>query len=114
MWNLITTANEKCDEDVRVYFLQHTENTADGGTKAKTIGKMLDEKITLEGMVTVVLNADKENQSYFFTTQNNGANTGKSPEGMFEEFRIDNDLKKVDDALCDYYGYTKQKTKEEK
>jgi len=109
MWELITTANEHCDEDVRVYFLQHTENTADGGTKAKTIGKMLDEKITLEGMVTVVLNAEKENQNYFFTTQNSGSNTAKSPEEMFSEFRIDNDLRKVDDAICSYYGLTPQK-----
>ena len=109
MWELITTANEECDEDVRVYFLQHTETTNDGNTKAKTIGKMLDEKITIEGMVTVVLNAEMENQKYFFTTQNNGANTCKSPEEMFETFRVDNDLLQVDNAICDYYGYTKQK-----
>lgn len=109
MWELITTANEKCDEDVRVYFLQHTESAPDGGIKAKTIGKMLDEKITVEGMVTVVLNAEMENQKYFFTTQNNGSNTGKSPEGMFNDFRIENDLRLVDDAICSYYGYTKQK-----
>ena len=112
MWELITTANEECDEQVRVYFLQHTETTNDGSIKAKTIGKMLDEKITLEGMVTVVLNAEMENGKYFFTTQNSGSNTAKSPEEMFEEFRIDNDLRKVDDALCDYYGYTKQKQNE--
>ena len=114
MWELLTTANEKCDEDVRIYFLQHTESSPDGSTKAKTIGKMLDEKITLEGMVTVVLNAEMENGKYFFTTQNNGSNTGKSPEDMFPSFRIDNDLKKVDDAICDYYGFTKQKEKEVK
>lgn len=114
MWSLLTTANEKCDEDLRIYFLQHTESTADGSTKAKTIGKMLDEKITLEGMVTVVLNAEKENQNYFFTTQNSGSNTGKSPEEMFKDFRIENDLKVVDDAICEYYGYDKQKIKEVK
>lgn len=108
MWSLINTANEKTPEDLRVYFLQHTETTADGSKKAKTIGKMLDDKITLEGMFTIVLNADKENQNYFFTTQNSGNDTGKSPEGMFDSFRIDNDLRKVDDAICDYYGLTKQ------
>lgn len=108
MWELITTANEKIPDDIRVYFLQHTESTSDGGTKAKTIGKMLDEKITLEGMVTIVLNAEKENSNYFFTTQNNGSNTCKSPEDMFSEFRIENDLKSVDDAICEYYGLTKQ------
>lgn len=108
MWSLINTANEKTDEDLRVYFLQHTETTADGSKKAKTIGKMLDDKITLEGMFTVVLNADKENQNYFFTTQNNGNDTGKSPEGMFDSFRIENNLRLVDNAICDYYGYDKQ------
>jgi hypothetical protein len=108
MWSLITTANEKTDDDVRVYFLQHTETTADGSKKAKTIGKMLDDKITLEGMFTIVLNAEKENQNYFFTTQNSGADTAKSPEGMFETFRIENDLRFVDDAICDYYNFDKQ------
>lgn len=108
MWSLINTANEECDEDVRVYFLQHTETTNDGSTKAKTIGKMLDEKITIEGMATIVLGAEKENSNYYFTTQNNGSNTCKSPEDMFTEFRIDNDLRKVDDAICEYYGFNKQ------
>jgi len=108
MWELITVANEKLDEDVRVYFLQHTETTADGSKKAKTIGKMLDEKITLEGMVTIVLSAEKENSNYYFETQNNGSNTAKSPEDMFEDFRIENDIRLVDDKVCEYYGFTKQ------
>ncbi len=69
---------------------------------------MLDDKITLEGMFTIVLNAEKENQNYFFTTQNSGADTAKSPEGMFETFRIENDLRFVDDAICDYYNFDKQ------
>lgn len=109
MWELITTANEKTPEHIRVYFLQHTETTSTGEVKAKTIGKMLDEKITLEGMVTIVLNAEKENSNYFFTTQNNGSNTCKSPEEMFSEFRIDNDLRFVDNAICEYYCLNKQK-----
>lgn len=109
MWELITVANEKTPEDLRVYFLQHTEVTSSGDIKAKTIGKMLDEKITIEGMVTIVLNAEKENSNYFFTTQNSGSNTCKSPEDMFSEFRIENDLRYVDDCICDYYGIDKQK-----
>lgn len=108
MWSLLNTANEECDEDLRIYFLMHIEESANGGTKAKTIGKMLDEKITLEGMVTVVLGAEKESSNYFFTTQNNGSNTVKSPEGMFEQNRIENNLKIVDDAICEYYGFEKQ------
>ena len=60
-------------------------------------------------LVTIVLNADKENNSYFFTTQNSGSDTGKSPEGMFAEYRIENDLRLVDNAICEYYGITPQK-----
>lgn len=107
MWELLNTAND-ADDDLRVYLLQHTETNSDGSRKAKTIGKMLDEKITIEGLVTIVLNAEKENNSYFFTTQNSGSDTGKSPEGMFSEYRIDNDLRLVDDAICEYYGITPQ------
>lgn len=103
MWSLITTANEKADDDLTIYFLQHTE-TSDKGDKAKTIGKMLDEKITIEGMVTVVLYAKKENDKYFFETQNNGSNTAKSPEEMFPDFRIENDLGVVDKSIREYYG----------
>jgi hypothetical protein len=69
---------------------------------------MLDEKITIEGMITVVLYAEMDNGKYFFTTQNSGANTAKSPEEMFESYRIENDLKIVDDSICEYYGLTKQ------
>ena len=112
MWELITTANEKTPEHLRVYFLQHTETTSTGEVKAKTIGKMLDEKITIEGMVTIVLNAEKENSNYFFTTQNNGSNTCKSPEDMFSDFRIDNDLRYVDNAICSYYDLTPQIVKD--
>lgn len=111
MWELITTANEKLDDDMRIYFLQHTETTATGEVKAKTIGKMLDDKITIEGMVTIVLNANLESGNYFFTTQNSGNDTCKSPEDMFPEHRIDNDLRQVDDAICEYYGIEKQKEK---
>lgn len=103
-WNLINYCAQKLPDDVIVYFLQHTETTQDGsGIKAKTIGKMLDEKITLEGMFSIVLRTSVDEGVYSFSTQNNGADTVKSPVGMFNDTLIPNDLKMVDNAIREYY-----------
>lgn len=88
----------------RVYILAHTETDNFGKTKIKTIGKMLDEKITLEGMVTICLRTQVVDGNYTFTTQNNGSDTVKSPIGLFEQNEIPNDLKFVDEQICDYWG----------
>lgn len=102
-WSIIQHA-QALESDMRVYFMAHTETDMSGKTKIKTIGKMLDEKITLEGMFTIVLGAQVSDGNYTFTTQNNGSNTVKSPMGMFEEMHIENDLKMVDDTICEYYN----------
>ena len=103
-WNLMNYCRQLPD-DVIVYFLQHTETSADGSTtKAKTIGKMLDEKISLEGMCTIVLRTSVEDGVYSFTTHNSGQDTVKSPVGMFEPDLIPNDLKIVDGHIREYYG----------
>ncbi len=94
----------KLPDDVRVYILSHTEETETGQIKMKTIGKMLDDKITLEGLVTIVLRAVVQDGSHYFLTRNNGADTTKAPMGMFDEDLVDNDLAAVDAAICDYYG----------
>lgn len=91
-------------EDLNIIFLSHSENKEDGTSKVKTIGKLLDDKITVEGLFTIVLNTKIEDGEYFFETQNNGFNTSKSPKGMFEEFKIPNDLKFVVDKVNEYYG----------
>lgn len=96
----------KLPDDVRVYILSHTEETDAGQIKMKTIGKMLDDKITLEGMVTIVLRAVVQDRNHYFSTRNNGSDTTKAPMGMFAEELIDNDLAAVDAAICDYYGIT--------
>lgn len=95
----------------RVYILSHTEETATGNTKMKTIGKLLDEKITLEGLVTIVLQTKVFNGNYLFSTQNDGHNTVKSPIGLFDDLlngsgedTIENDLNEVDLAICKFYG----------
>lgn len=89
--------------DVIVYLLHHTEQTPDGQLKAKTIGKMLDEKLTVEGLFSIVLLAQAKKESYSFLTQSQGFSTAKSPMGMFPD-EIDNDLKMVDDTIREYWG----------
>lgn len=101
-WDILVAATDLPD-DVRVYILAHTETTDAGKIKAKTIGKMLDEKITLEGMLTIVLRTSVINGNYLFSTQNSGNDTVKSPMGLFESETIDNDLAAVDAAIQDYY-----------
>lgn len=101
-WDLINHVNS-LPFDVRVYFLSHIDTDANGDQKIKTIGKMLDEKITVEGMFSIVLKTQVKDGVYSFVTQNNGHDTVKSPVAMFKTFEIPNDLKVVDKAICDYY-----------
>lgn len=89
--------------DVIVYVMCHTDTDQDGFEKLKTIGKLLDEKIVLEGMSTIVLKTAVSDGQYMFLTQNNGKDTVKSPAGMFPSYAIDNDLKYVDEKIRNYY-----------
>lgn len=104
-WNILTTASQLGDEK-RVYILSHTSTDDFGKTKIKTIGKLLDEKIVMEGLVTIVLRTIVQNGAYYFSTRNSGADTVKSPLGLFADDLIENDLNSVDQAICDYYGIT--------
>lgn len=104
-WDIFTQAQSLSD-DKRVYILSHTETTETGKTKIKTIGKLLDEKIVLEGLVTIVLRTLRINDAYIFATQNSGSDTTKSPLGLFDDEHIENDLAAVDKAICAYYGIT--------
>lgn len=103
-WSLINGVTNGLDNDVIVYFLMHTDTADDGREKAKTIGKMLDEKICLEGMSSVVLKTAVKDGAYSFVTQNNGRDTVKSPLGMFPTFEIENDLKAVDKTVREYWN----------
>lgn len=104
--NLIQTVITNTPSDCIVYFLHHTEMNADGTMKAKTIGKMLDEKLTVEGLFSIVLLARAEKDKHVFITQSEGVSTAKSPMGMFPE-EIENDLKAVDTAIREYWGLNK-------
>lgn len=99
--------------DVIVYVLCHTDTDQDGFEKLKTIGKLLDEKIVLEGMSTIVLKTAVSDGQYMFLTQNNGKDTVKSPAGMFPAYAIDNDLKYVDQKIRSYYELGEFLTDEE-
>ena len=97
---------QHCDDlpaDTIVYFLSHIQRDDEGFEKIKTMGKMLDEKITLEGLFTVVLKTAVTDGEYCFLTQNSGKDTVKSPIGMFDSYAIDNDLKYVDTKIRNYY-----------
>lgn len=91
-------------EDLNIFFLSHSEKKDDGTTKVKTIGKLLDEKVTIEGLFTIVLNTRIEDGQYYFETQNNGFNTTKSPKDMFEDLKIPNDLNFIVHKVNEYYG----------
>lgn len=104
-WEILNAAANLPD-DVRVYLLSHTETTDAGKTKIKTIGRMLDEKITLEGLVTICLRTVVRDGQYFFSTRNSGNDTVKSPMGLFDDELIENDLAAVDAAIFNYYQLT--------
>lgn len=103
LWEILNAAGSLPD-DVRVYLLWHTQETESGTIKAKTIGKLLDDKITIEGMVSIVIRTRVVNGQYLFTTQNNGSDTVKVPMGMFETDQVPNDLALVDAAIRDFYS----------
>ena len=95
--------------DTIVYFLHHTDKNEDGMIKAKTIGKMLDNQLTLEGLFSIVLLAETNDGKYQFITQSDGMTTAKSPMEMFDK-EIDNDLKFVDDTIREYWDLPKRKS----
>lgn len=102
-WTLINSVTAELPFDVIVYFLMHTDMDDNGNEKAKTIGKLLDEKICIEGMSSIVLKTAVKDGVYTFTTQNDGHDTVKSPLGMFKTFEIENDLKAVDKTIREYW-----------
>ena len=112
MWDIVNEVKSLPDDKI-VYFLSHLERDAEGNEKVKTIGKLLDEKITLEGMFTIVLKTNVSDGQYSFLTQNSGKDTVKSPIGLFNSYGIDNDLKYVDEKIRNYYELGEFLTDEE-
>lgn len=102
-WSLITIIKNELPDDVIVYMIMHEDTTDYGETKLRTIGKLLSEKVCIEGMSTVVLRCAVRDGKHLFITQSDGNDISKSPEGMFE-LEIENDLKAVDTAIREYWG----------
>ena len=92
-------------DDVCVYYLTHCETLENGVTTVKLIGKLLREKITIEGLFTIVLKTGVSEGKYYFFTQNSGKDTVKSPLGMFDSFSVENDLAYVDAKIRNYYEF---------
>lgn len=110
----IAKAASELAERKRVYVLAHTTSDDLGNNiRIKTLGKLLDDKIVIEGMFTTVLRTHVENGKYQFSTQNSGNDTVKSPMGMFSEKFIENDLAAVDETICSYYQISNTKENEE-
>lgn len=107
-YNLVQFVIRQTPPDVIVYFLHHTETNGNTGkVKAKTMGKMLDNQLTLEGLFSIVLMAYTDGKKHTFITQSDGFTTAKSPMEMFP-VEIDNDLKAVDQAIREYYELNKK------
>ena len=102
-WDLVNFT-KNLDGDKIIYFFMHSETTEDGRIIPKTIGKMLNEKVCIEGMFTIVLRAMYDNGKYIFKTKTNGYDVCKTPLDMFSEEIIENDLKQVDSIIRDYYN----------
>lgn len=102
-WNLITFITERLPDEKIVYMMMHEEQNDFGAIKAKTIGKLLDDKVCIEGMFTIVLRCVEENGKHIFVTQSADGAISKSPMGMFDSLTIDNDLLLVEKAIRDYY-----------
>lgn len=101
--SLVAQASQLANDKI-VYFLGHSDLKDDGTEHFKTIGKMLDNYVTLEGKFTIVLKTVVQDGKYYFATHNSGQDTVKSPLGMFVDNYVDNDLKAVDAIIRDYYG----------
>lgn len=111
-WDIANCVRDLPAETI-VYIMCHTDTDQEGLERLKTIGKLLDEKIVMEGMSTIVLKTNVSDGKYTFLTQNNGKDTTKSPAGMFPSYAIDNDLEYVDNKIRSYYGFDGSKSEEE-
>lgn len=101
-WSLLQFIPNELPDDVIVYILMHEAINDYGEVRLRTIGKLLDEKVCIEGQVTISLRCMTDGARHYFRTQSDGMDISKSPEGMFE-LEIENDLKKVDEKIREYY-----------
>lgn len=102
--------SEKMREDCKMIFLTHSENVGDNVNPKfviKTVGKLLSEKVTLEGLFTYIFftkvsEGDSGRMEYKLITNNDGTCVAKTSFGMFDDLEIDNDLDKIIEVIDDY------------
>jgi hypothetical protein len=112
-WHLINEVSSLPKNKI-VYFMHHIETDEFGNSKEKTIGKLLDDKICIAGMFSIVILAEKRDKDFIFDTQNDGHSPSKTPMGMFPDRVIDNDLVLVDNAIRAFYELPGARKMEEK
>lgn len=110
-WNLIQGIKNIKGGKI-VFLIMHEDVDDDGNIKPKTIGKLLDDKVNVQGMFTVCIRSMFENGNYIFRLKNNGQDCVKTPIGMFNDEEMENDLKKVDEIVRDYYDLDKKESEE--
>ena len=103
MWGLFRYIKKELPDDVLVYIMMHEDMDDYGNTKLRTIGKLLDQKVCLEGMCTICLHCVTKGKDHLFITNSNGLGIEKSPEGMFEK-EEPNDLKTIDTKIRQFWG----------
>lgn len=104
-YNLIQFVIQVLPADTIVFFLRHIDVDDNGRIKPKTIGKMLDQNLGgLESMFSVCLMCNTDGNEHWFETQSDGLSPAKSPIGMWDDKRIDNDLKSVTETIREYWG----------
>ena len=91
------------DADTIVYLMMHVDVDANGKSKPRTVGKMIDEKFCIEGACPIVLYSTIQDGKYVFVTKGDGLNGAKAPMDMLPDV-MDNDLAEVDRLIRDYWG----------
>lgn len=102
-WGLFEFIKTSLPDDVIVYIIMHEETDDFNNTKLKMMGRLLEQKVCVEGMVTISLRCITDETGHHFITNSDGKDISKSPEEMFDSVVIDNDLKAVDTAIREYY-----------
>ncbi len=84
--------------------MTHTQESETGKLTPKTVGKMIDQQVCLEGLFSIVLRCMVSDGKHYFTTKTSGMDCVKTPEEMFESDHIENDLLITTNAIIEYYG----------
>ena len=110
-WNLVQ--HQKNTEGGKIIFnFMHEDETDSGNIIPKTVGKLLNDKVCIEGMFTICLRSMFDNGNYIFRLKTNGQDCVKTPIGLFDEEQIENDLKLVDTKIREYYELDKNESED--